>query len=125
MDVSKTLMLVEDENQQRETLTMLFEVEGYKVISVESAEEALAHLENHRPGMIITDIKLTGMDGLTLFETVRKNTKVQDVPFIFITAYNDRSAMERAKNLGAFAYVTKPYNLEDLLAIVKQSLPAA
>ncbi|MDI6766760.1 MAG: response regulator [Bacteroidota bacterium] len=101
---------------------MLFEVEGYNVVGVPSAEEALNKIQEITPQMFITDIKLTGMDGFSFYNEVRKNPSLENIPFIFISAYNDDKAIQNVKNLGAVGYLTKPYNLEDLLKTVKQHI---
>jgi CheY-like chemotaxis protein len=116
-------MFVEDEVQQRETLTMVFELEGYSITAVGSAEEGLKKLYDIKPEMIITDVKLADMDGFTFFDEVRKRDDLKNIPFVFITGYNDPKAIDAVKNLGAVAYVTKPYDIEDLLAVVKTYLP--
>ena len=117
-----TILLVEDEAQQRETLTMVFEVEGYSITAVASAEDGLNNLAKLKPDMIITDVKLTGMDGFSFFDEVRKRSDLKKIPFVFITGYNDPKAINTVKNLGAVAYVTKPYEIEELLHVVKQNL---
>ena len=124
MKSNPTILLVEDELQQREVLTMLLESQGYSVISVMDAEDGLRRINQTPPDMIVTDVKLPGMDGFTFFEQLRFNLQYQNIPFIFITGYNDLKAIEQARALGAVAYVTKPYNLEDLLLMVRSHLPS-
>lgn len=103
---------------------MMFDVEGYHVIAVESAEVALARMRATQPDLVVTDVKLTGMDGFTFFEQVREDNTLLTVPFVFITGYNDPHAIAHVRTLGASGYVTKPYDLEDLLRVVKKILPA-
>ncbi|MBI1807250.1 MAG: response regulator [Ignavibacteria bacterium] len=118
------ILLVEDEAQQREVLTMLLEMEGLNVVSVESAEEGLRQLSLLDLDMIVTDVKLTGIDGFSFFSKVREDPKYKSLPFIFITGYNDPKAIETVEAFNAAAYVTKPYNLEELLKTVKKYLPS-
>lgn len=113
------LLIVEDEPQQRETLAMLFEGEGYNVRATDSAETAMDILVTHRPDLVVTDVKLTGLDGISFFENVRGRETGRHIPFIFMTAYNDVAAIERVKKMGSVDYITKPFNLEDLIALVK------
>ncbi len=120
-----TLFLIEDEDQQREALTMLFESEGYNVLGFPSAEEALLNINRTSPHMFITDVKLTGMDGITFFNEVRKSGLYEHIPFVFISAYNDSAAIDRVKKLGAASYITKPYELDTLLSVVHKHLPNA
>ena len=110
---------------QRETLVMLFESEGYRVHATDSAETALELLTKIRPDLIVTDVKLTGMDGLSLFEKVRLDPASGRIPFIFMTAYNDAGTIEKVKGFGQVEYITKPFDLEDLLRLVRErSFPA-
>ena len=118
------IMLVEDEAQQRESLTMMLEVEEYLVLPSSSAEEAMTMLQSTSPNLIVSDVKLTGMDGFTFFDRVREKFGEKNIPFIFITGYNDQQAIEEVKRHGALAYVTKPYELETLMALVKAHVPA-
>ena len=124
MKTTLTILLVEDEAQQREVLTMLFEVEGIRVVSVESAEEGFTQVDLLNPDIVVTDVKLTGIDGFSFFHKVRENPKYSSLPFVFITGYNEPKAIAAVENLAPVAYITKPYNLEDLLRAVKQFLPS-
>lgn len=120
---NSSIMLVEDEAQQRESLTMMLEAEEYNVLAASSAEEALTMLQTSTPDMIISDVKLAEMDGFTFFDRVREMYSDKKIPFIFITGYNDLQAIEEVKRHGALAYVTKPYELETLMALMKENLP--
>ena len=117
--MSFQIMLVEDEDQQRAVLTMLFESEGFTTKSFSSAEDALQHLHETDPRLIVTDVKLTGMDGFALYEKIRALERFRKTPFVFITAYNDPNVIRTVTSQDSVAYVTKPYNLEDLLKTVK------
>lgn len=121
MDHRPVILFIEDEDQQREALLGVMEAEGFTVRAVPSAEQALRQLERETPDMIVTDVKLPGMDGITMYEKIREGLPV--VPFLFITGYNDPRAIDHVRNLGATAYVTKPYELEDLLELIRKSLP--
>jgi len=113
------LLIVEDEPQQRDTLDTLFTAEGYSVRSTDSAEKAIQLLQESRPDLVVTDVKLLGMDGITFFEEVRKKEQFTSIPFIFMTAYNDAAAIERVKTFGSVEYITKPFDLEELISLVK------
>jgi len=117
--MSLQIMLVEDEDQQRTVLTMLFESEGFTTRSFSSAEEALQHLHETDPHLIVTDVKLTGTDGFAMYEKIRAVDRFVKTPFVFITAYNDPNVIRTVTSQDSVAYVTKPYNLEDLLKTVK------
>ncbi len=123
MPSSQRVVLVEDEQQQRDILTMLLESEGYSVIGVESAESALAEFTSRPASMVITDVKLPDMDGFTLFEKIRSAPGSSSIPFIFITGYNDPKTIDKVRSMQSVQYITKPFDLEQLVDIVKKSLP--
>ena len=118
-----TILLIEDEAQQREVLQMMFESEGFQVSTADSAEQAMEYLRETVPQLIVTDVKLGGIDGISMFEQLRKDARFLAIPFIFITGYNDPVAIERVKSFGSAEYVTKPYDLDDLLTRVKNHFP--
>ena len=117
------ILLLEDEEEQRNLLGAVLEGEGYQVIGAETAEQALEKLEKRRPDIILADIKLPKMDGLEFFHEVKKRTQLKNVPFIFVTAFGDPTAIEEVVKLGA-TYITKPYQIEGLLAAVKSAASA-
>ena len=117
-----TLMLIEDEREQREVLTLMFESEGYAVLAAETAEKAIELLGSSNPDLIISDVKLPGMDGFSLYDHVRSRTSMKETPFMFITGYNDPLSISRVMKLGPVAYVTKPYNLEDLMTMIRANM---
>ena len=118
-----SIILIEDEDQQREVLHIVFESHGYSVRSTITAEDALSHLDTFVPDLIVSDVKLPGMDGFTFCEQVRSRPELQNLPFVFITGYNDPKAIARVKNFGSVGYVTKPYDLDNLLDVVKTFTP--
>ena len=120
--MKSTLMLVEDEIEQREVLTMMFEAEGYAVLSAESAEKALEILKTSATDLIVSDVKLPGMDGFTFYDRVRQMTSSKSTPFMFITGYNDPLSISRIMKLGPVAYVTKPYNIEDVMTMIRANI---
>ena len=120
--MNATLMLIEDEREQREVLTLMFEAEGYSVLAAETAEIAIELLGRALPDIIISDVKLPGMDGFSLYDHVRSKPAMKEIPFMFITGYNDPLSISRVMKLGPVAYVTKPYNLEDLMTMIRANI---
>lgn len=92
---NRTIILVEDEEQQRDIIKILLEVEGCHVYSFDSAKDVLAGIDKIEPSLFISDVKMKEMDGFAFFEKIRSQKKFHDAPFIFITAYND-NAFERS-----------------------------
>ncbi len=119
----KNILLVEDEEMLVNVLATVLEDEGYKVRKSTSAEEALSSLSGFKPDLIISDVRLPEKDGFTMLQELQKDTSVSPVPFICLTALDDRQSEQRARNLGVAGYMTKPFDVDDLVKLVRQVLP--
>jgi DNA-binding NtrC family response regulator len=111
----------------RKVLAASLRNEGFDVVSVKSAEEALEVLEaNEAPDtgepfhLVITDLRMPGMDGLTLLSRINKRFK--DLPVVVLTAHGTVDLAVQALKQGAFDFVTKPYERDELYAVVKKAL---
>jgi len=120
-----TILVVEDEPGILRIVTYLLEEQGYTVLQAAEGLSALALVEQQSPDLIISDIKMPGMDGFTLCERVRANPALGQTPFIFLTAREQRSDMRRGMGLGADDYLTKPFEPEELLSAVSVRLTRA
>lgn len=107
------ILLVEDEENLRETIKLNLELEEYTVTSVDNGADALVAVKNEYFDLIILDIMLPEMDGITVCENIRMNNN--KVPILFLSAKN--SSQDRIEGLkkGGDDYMTKPFNLEELL----------
>ena len=126
MTMKKTILFLEDEVQYLNTLSSLLRDQGYNVVETSKPADALNAIANHRPDMILADIKLGGgdqSDGFDFFEQVRALENCRNVPFIFLTAYNNLEAELYAKKHGAADYITKPFDFEYLIARITQLTP--
>jgi DNA-binding response OmpR family regulator len=123
MGLKKKILFLEDEIQYLSTLSSLLREQGYLVVETTKAEDALTEIGKGRPDMILADIKLPGADGFDFFEQVKKMENCRDVPFIFLTAYNNLAAQTYATKHGAADYITKPFDFEYLIARIHQLTP--
>lgn len=121
----KRILLVEDESDLLDILDIVLSDAGYEVVQKQSAEDALRFCEDQVPDMIVSDIKMGAMDGFTMFERMKTIPKLQRLPFIFISATADSSWMTKAKKLGATAYFTKPFDVDEVLKMIQTSVPPA
>lgn len=114
------ILVVDDEYLIRWTLQQNLEKEGYEVILSETGEDGLEKMKEEAPDIVILDIKLPGMDG---YEVLEEALKIDPgiVP-IMITAYEDVEGVVRAMKLGAFDYITKPFDFSKVLISVQKSL---
>ena len=114
-----TILFIEDEEGLLQSVTQLLREQGYNVVSVLRAEEALDHLLTLTPDLILADIKLPGIDGFDFFNHIKANNDWKNIPVVFITAFNNVQAMAYAKKLGVREYITKPFDFEYLIARVQ------
>jgi len=119
----REIFIVEDEEDLINILGTVLKDEGYNVIKASSAEEALILCQTVRPDLIISDIKMGKMDGFGLLERIKANESLKKIPFIFLTSMDEARARNKGLQLGAAAYITKPFDVDDLLAIILKLAP--
>jgi DNA-binding response OmpR family regulator len=118
-DMTKHVLLVDDNALLRRSLTFHLEEAGYRVTSLATAEEALALVQNQPVDLILLDIVLPGMDGL---EALRQFRKYNQIPVIFLTGRRRELDELLGFELGGDDYITKPFDLDLLLVRIKAVL---
>ena len=121
----RTLLVVEDDQSLREYVSLVLEGEGYRVLQADRGEAALRVLDHHTPDLIISDIVMSGMDGLELLEHVRASADWYPIPFVFLTSKAGWSDVRYGMGLGADDYLPKPFELAELLSAVEARLARA
>ncbi|MEW6676652.1 MAG: sigma-54 dependent transcriptional regulator [Pseudomonadota bacterium] len=116
MNDTLPLLVVEDDAPLREALSDTLELAGYTVTTAPDAEEALAWLERGRPGLVLTDVQMPGMDGHALLQAIK--AKRPEVPVLIMTAYGQIERAVEAMREGAADYLPKPFEPDRLLAAV-------
>ncbi|MGW8158354.1 MAG: sigma-54-dependent transcriptional regulator [Desulfoprunum sp.] len=118
--MSKSILIVEDEKILRISLTDALKGEGYSVLAVADGDAALAALEQGEFSLVITDIRLPGAGGA---EVLRKSlSELPIIPVIMMTAYATIKDAVEAMRCGAFDYITKPFDLDEMLVTVHKAL---
>ncbi|MBN9351795.1 MAG: response regulator transcription factor [Chitinophagaceae bacterium] len=112
-----SVLLVEDEENLQSTLRLNFELEGYSVTSAYTGPEALDAIRDEHFDVIILDVMLPEMDGITVCENIRLTHP--DIPILILSARNQSADRVLGLTKGADDYLTKPFNLEELLLRVK------
>lgn len=121
----KTILLVDDEPEITELLAIALEGEGYAVHIASSAEQALDYCSSHTPNLIISDVKMGEMDGFTFFEKVHEMASLKNIPFIFVTAFDQSFDPKKSKALQPTAFIGKPFDLDEVMRTIKGILPAS
>lgn len=114
------ILVVDDEENARIALTRLLSKEGFLVDSVANGFEALNYLRQQTVNIIVTDINMPEMDGISFLRELNKNFPKTNV--IMITAYGGVESYLEAMNLGAFEYINKPVKIDELKLILKKVL---
>ena len=114
------ILVVDDEKKMRHILQLMLEREGFKAEQAENGKVALAMLKEKRFNLVITDLKMPEMDGMSLLDEAKKIDP--DFPIMVITAYGTIENAVEAMRKGAIDYITKPFEEEEILITVKRCL---
>ncbi|MDJ0569784.1 MAG: response regulator [Pleurocapsa sp. MO_192.B19] len=117
-----TLLVVDDEPDSLDILTLVLEEEGAEVISVVSAQAALSVFSKITPDLIVSDIGMPHTDGYTLIEEVRKLPQGQNIPAIALTAYAGEIDMQQSLDAGFQKHLAKPINIPQLIRAITELL---
>jgi DNA-binding NtrC family response regulator len=120
MSVYSAILIVEDEKNTRDGLKKFLEGLGYDVITAADGSEGLEEYRKESPDLVLADIRMPGLDGISLLEKIKALNSAANV--ILLTAYGSVEDAVKAMKKGAFYYLTKPVNLEELEFLVKKAL---
>ena len=122
MTASAHILIVDDDPALLEALpdALRLRVEGVEVDTCESASAALERIETTDYDVIVTDIKMPGMDGLALLSTIKANRPA--IPTLLITGHGERDLAVRALRGGAYDYITKPIDRDDFILSLEQAI---
>ena len=115
-----SILIAEDEPNIVESLTFLLEREGYAVSAVGDGDTALRILQQAPPGMLILDVMLPGRNGFEILKAIRANGSLANLPVIILTAKGQEKDRKTALDLGANAFITKPFSNQDLVEQVNR-----
>ena len=112
------LLVVDDEAILLKAVAATLRAEGYEVISERSATDALVSISRSTPDLIVSDIRMPGMDGYEFARVLRTNPRTALIPIIFLTAKGEREDRIEGFRSGVDAYLTKPFDPDELLAVI-------
>jgi CheY-like chemotaxis protein len=116
------ILLVEDNDANRELAEDLLRLAGYEVVACPSGEEAMAWLLASRPDLILMDVNLPGQDGVSLTRQIKARSETSDVPVVALTAYAMRGDRDRILAAGCDGYISKPIDVSQFREQVAQYL---
>lgn len=123
--MTKRILAIDDDRLVVKTIGKLLEAEGYHVLTAESGDVALSIIEGEEVDLIISDIRMPGMDGVETIKLMREHfqrIKKEVPPFIFITGYAEEKINEAAKQLEPSEFLYKPFDKDDFLKAIQAAL---
>ncbi len=117
-----TVLVVEDEQAQREVLSYNLEAEGFRVAQAENGEEALIKVDEDSPDIIVLDWMLPNVSGIEVCRQLKTRNETRNVPVIMLSARSEEVDRVRGLETGADDYVVKPYSVMELMARVRAQL---
>jgi CheY-like chemotaxis protein len=124
-DAQATVLIVDDQPSNLAVLSRLLSEDGYRVRAVTSGERALEAARLAVPDCVLMDVAMPGMDGFATCEAFQREPALADVPIIFLTAFDDPGHRVRAFRSGGRDFVSKPFQVEEVLARVSCHLRLA
>jgi two-component system, cell cycle response regulator DivK len=120
--MSKTILVVEDQEDNRQILRDLLGSAGFRMIEAHDGEQALTVARSERPNLILMDIQLPILDGYEATRSIKRDPELKHIPVIAVTSYALSGDEERARAAGCDGCVAKPYSTRHLLAKIGQFL---
>lgn len=114
------ILVVDDDDQVRAVISVIVESEGYSVCTAASAEIALKLLEQSDFDLVVSDLNMTGMTGVELLATCQQTYR--DLAFIMVTGVDDRNTAIETLHMGAYGYITKPFQANELIINITNAL---
>ena len=121
--MSKRILVVEDQEDNRQIIRDMLTFTDYEIMEAESGEQALEAVAKQRPDLILMDIQLPGMDGYEVTRRIKADPALRSITIIAVTSYALSGEEQKARAAGCDEYVPKPYSPRQLLAKIRQYLP--
>lgn len=114
----KKILVIDDAEFILESTSTLLKFEGYEVFTAPDGEEGVAAAKEHQPDLILCDISMPKLDGYGVLDQLRSNPETETTPFIFLTAFTEKSNMRTGMEKGADDFLVKPYTRDELIAAI-------
>ncbi|QMV42574.1 response regulator [Cohnella cholangitidis] len=116
----KRLLIVDDQVGIRILLLEVFATEGYDTFQAANGRTALEIVRNHRPDLVLLDMKIPGMDGLEILKQIKEYDR--SIKVIMMTAYGELDMIKEATDLGALMHFTKPFDIDEMRLAVNMQM---
>lgn len=113
-----TILIIEDDEQQRVTLKKVLEIAGYAVLAAADGTSGIEMARSSAPDLILCDIDMPGLSGFQTLKALKDDERTKGLPFVFLTGSSDAMAGRLGRKLGAEEFIEKPFSFSKLLAVV-------
>jgi two-component system chemotaxis response regulator CheY len=120
--MAKTIMTVDDSSSVRQMVGLTLKGEGYQVVEAVDGKDALAKVGGASIDMVITDLNMPNMDGITLIRELRKLPAFKFTPIVMLTTESQAERKQEGKDAGATGWIVKPFKPEQLIGVIKKVL---
>lgn len=120
--MGKAIMTVDDSASVRQMVSFTLKKAGYVVFEASDGKDALGKIDSAKPDMVITDLNMPNLDGIGLIKALRQIAACRFIPIIMLTTESQAEKKMEGKNAGATGWIVKPFNPDQLLAVVKKVL---
>lgn len=121
--MEKTILIIEDNEQNLYLLTFILEKNGYRVIQARSGDEGVKKAEEYEPDLILLDIQLPVMDGYAVAREILKKDALVHIPIVAVTSFAMPGDREQALDSGCSGYIEKPIDPDTFITQIEQHLP--
>ena len=121
----KKILLVDDSTTMLMSMEGMLSREGFGVETATGGQEALQRVDVAAPDLVITDLNMPGMDGITLIRQLKHKPALRFKPILMLTTESQQAKRDEAKKAGAIGWLVKPIKPQDLVGVIKQVLPGA
>ena len=122
MDNKPRILLIEDEKDMVEAVRLRLEANNYEVITSSDGAEGLSKARSEKPDLIILDVMLPKLDGFKVCRMLKFDDHYNEIPIIMFTAKTQEADVARGREVGADAYVKKPFTSEELIKVIRDLL---
>jgi len=120
--MTKTVLAVDDSANMRQMVKLTLSAAGYQVVEASDGADGLTKARASQMDMIVTDLNMPVMNGLSLIRELRKLPAYKGIPIVFLTTESDAAMKQEAKAAGATGWITKPFQQEQLVSVARKVL---
>lgn len=114
----KTILVIEDNDMNMRLVCAILQMGNYRTLDARDAETGLLLAREHHPDLVLMDIQLPGMDGLSATEIIKYDSDLKDIPVFALTGFGMEREKKRAMDIGMAAYIVKPFSVKALLGAI-------